>query len=288
MKWLVCILSLTLVALGQAQAMTLQEYVEKKIIVLDRPLLTFHYRHSTEPNNMNDVIKMAEEPTTWFYNPRVGVDKNIVGPGLYVAIDPASSHNYGLPKPQLYTVMLKKGTRILDVRGMPREDSDKEFDHITDKLRCFTSAYGFSALQDLRESPSALCREEVIRAYKALNVEAIVYDFPGSGTIDNCRAPHDVAFDVISASAIDRNNLNYYSDTRKFESSPQLTPFIADFFMEARRDQNLDQDMTNLLLPASIKMNYSSPSSNYEQLKSDLIWKCGPVRPSEKSQGVYQ
>jgi len=79
---------------SMAHAMSLQEYVSKKIIILNRPLLTFHYRSNIEPNNVEEVVKLAEEPTTWFYNVNVTHDNNLAGPGLYVAVDPAVSRGY--------------------------------------------------------------------------------------------------------------------------------------------------------------------------------------------------
>jgi len=166
---------------------------------------------------------------------------------------------------------------ILDTRvGVIDE---KAYKAMIEKVGCQESAGGDDSLQMLRDNGSSLCRAEIIRIFKALGVEAILYQYDGSESIANCRSPHDVALNVISASAIDESKLSYYSNTREFESNPSQTSFIARLFGEAELDNKIYSAV--LPLPTTIKPDSLLSSLDYEKFKADLLWKCGPVRPGE-------
>jgi hypothetical protein len=285
---ILCILICSSAAMANP-ATNMQELLAKRIITLDRPLTTFHYRNATQdPGSMESAVRAVNATTVVFSRKDLSKDHNVVGPGLYVAVDPAATRSYGGANPQLYVITLKKGARILDTRLQMKDFSDPDYDGVTEALQCNGQKILLTPSYDgLRNSPSKDCQAATIDAVKALGVDAILYDYQGSETIDSCRASRGVALNVVSPNAVAENGVSFFSRKTRLESAPGVGDFVHRLFLEGLRDPQLNtfsQMEKNLSdEPDTLKEAMPLQNSSYEALKQAGIWKCGSVRPMEKS-----
>lgn len=288
MKYTALILISFFSTISSAETPSLKAIIEKNIIVLDRPLLTFHYRSwNYDPKTQLEARNLVRDAASNFFNADLDKDPNVVGPGFYVSVDPAATRSYGNTEPQLYAVTLKKGLRVLDGRGVDQKELPS-LKAAGKELQCFTEKeeYKVNLAGGLRNSSSKQCQAEYMKILKELKVDAILYGYSASSSYANCRVTRDVALNVISADNIAAEDVGFYSDKTRLESRPTGGSFVYQLFEEGRKDPMINQfdDNTRNGAPKATQSSAPLEMAKYEALKAKLIWKCGPVRVSETNE----
>jgi hypothetical protein len=260
-------------------ATNMQELLAQRIITLDRPLMTFHYRNAEQdPNSAESVLRAAAVTTDVFFRRDIVKDINMAGPGLYVAVDPGVSRMFGFDHPQLYVVTLKKGTRVLDARYQDFERVKNGYSAVTDALQCLDKKVGMiSKVEVFRNSKSLACQEAAMQALTNLNVGAILYQYAGAETLASCRGGRGVALNVISPSAIEE--VSFFSRKYKYEATPEAGGFVKSLFEESMKGVASSGKYNDI--PDTLKETASLSLEAYNKVKSEMIWKCGPVRSYE-------
>ncbi len=78
------LLTFLLSSSGLAESLDLQNLIAQKIMILDRPLLTFHYRQwNKDPTLAPEALDLVKRATEDSFRVDLDHDSNMVGPGLY-------------------------------------------------------------------------------------------------------------------------------------------------------------------------------------------------------------
>jgi hypothetical protein len=274
---LALVLSMTVV--NSAMAFTLKEYVEKNTIVLDRPMMTFHYRQrGPVPTTQEEIFQQVAKVTRG-YNDISRVDGNVAGPGLYVSVDPTGTREFGGGfDTQLVVLNLKKGTRIF------RDSiSSAEISEYAKTLQCFDEKSLIKSVMGMRGSKSEACRRAAIDVLSELHVEAISFGYQATDKLENCKTSRSIALNLIAASAIDPASTAFYSDTIEVESSSETASFIKRLYNEGLKSDEIHNrvTMSHLKSLATLVKASDMQDGAYTQLKKDLIYMCGPQRTIE-------
>jgi hypothetical protein len=266
-------------------AASLEELFARRVITLDRPLMTFNYYESDKDAASKEIaLKGALKRIALFEaldkEPDQGV--NAAGPGLYVAVDPAASRGFGRAHPQLSVITLKKGTRILDARKQRWDQLDSGYDEIRARLQCSGADYKSlnRAYETFRDSSSKRCAEETVATLKKLNIAAILYSYVGSDSLQGCGRSRDVALNIISPHAFGIQDFNVYGGTSGSGTS-KMTSFVAQLTRESMFSKALGLEFEKpefKTLPRSLESAQALSKEEYAKIKSELVWKCGPAR----------
>jgi hypothetical protein len=267
MKQFAFVLVLALGASSLGHASPLADYLRPRMAVLNRPLMTFHYsKDQAEPASQAEVFEKASKVARGFNNSD-RVDANNFGPGFYVSPDPFASRVFGgVAAPQLTVVTLKEGARILDMR---KHTEDAEYAKIMIDAGC-VSDFG-------RNGDSKICRQTLIDAYLELKVQAVLYNYLASATINGCEKGGGIALNVVDDSAMDAETISYYS-TEKLEPQAGLGKFISRLYEEASQDFDLNKFLNVpqwTPLPTSLNDVGAMNADEYLNMKKQMIWNCG-------------
>jgi hypothetical protein len=263
---------------------TLKSLLAKKLFTLDRPLITFHYKHRDRKiTDLSTLLNKVKSEADRFYDPNDNPMNSMIGPGLYVSVDPAATRaSYGLEIPQLYVITLKAGTRVIDVRDDFVGADAVAYRSIVKQLKCSDGTQDPNP-NTLRLSNNKECRDEVLKTYEELGIEAILYQFPASTQIAGCRVAREEAFNVIKGSAFQDSSFGFYSNILGLETKPELRPLVSALFQEASQDPRLRFELNEILPLKSLQGENVVKDSEYQAWKAQNIWKCGTARAGESS-----
>lgn len=261
-----------------------KEFLAKRIVHLDRDLMTFRYDDHEKgpfaPKAQVEVQKWIIKKLERFADPSKAAEN--AGPGAYVALDPASSREYGGRKPQLYVIVLAKGTAVIDVFKPLSASESATVADLKAKTGCTNSPYSdemggwFAAF---RNNDDENCRRMAIRAVQQLNIGAIMFDHnAGSSELEGCRRYRRENLNIVSAAAILSSSLAYYGDEDKIDSQA-WTGHVSRLYDEAFLDPRI-QETGFVNRPASLQA-HTADTRAYENWKQQYIHKCGPKWATE-------
>ena len=116
--------------------------LKPRVQSLDRDLVTFHYQMAQSSfrfSNHGQVVRHLKASPGRFYNSNL-FNSDMMGIGLYMAIDPSATRSYGGSDPHLFIVPVKKGTRFLNVSASPEGDEFVRAKKIYSDLGCDVAA----------------------------------------------------------------------------------------------------------------------------------------------------
>jgi hypothetical protein len=275
MRLLKLLLFLGPAAFAQARADLLSDYVAAHVVVLDRPVLSFHYTHDrAEPASPEEAFRYLNKSVP-IYNDATVVTDDLAGPGLYLAVDPVGSRSFGNERPMLYTIQLKTGTRLVDFRGRGERDAEA-LQNIAKASGCAEAM----TFESLRNDAQLQCRQVLIEAFRKNHIDAVMYSYSASGSLQNCREDRKVAFVAVSATALDAASVSYYSSKRILGSAPAKTSFMSQLFDEAAQDVDIRYYGFSSK-PKSLVGASPTEARKYEETKANLLWGCGHPQPGE-------
>lgn len=271
-----------------AETLSLKAVIAKRVSTLDRPLLTFHYRSwKNGPETQTEAWGFMRDSAARFFLEDRDQDANMVGPGFYVSVDPAATRTFGGKAPQLYAVTLPQGAQILDARGEGAGLGEELFTALKTAGAVYDCFPGSHAEVDfggaLRNSLSKTCKAEYLKALHGLKVDAILYNYPASRTLANCRPGRHAALNIISAANIAPEGVGFYSDAQKVEAAAEDGAFISELYREAAEDPSVSmlRKVFEMNVPASMNSAPALANEAYERRKATTVWMCGAKRELE-------
>ena len=278
----------------QKYFMLLSNLIKNSIENLDREMVVFRYEYgsngSFRPKYIEDIESHLQNRPGRFFDTKIQ-DDNVMGPGLYVAIDPYSSRGFGGDQnPQLYVLHLKKNSIYINGTRPLSENESLQFQNLISDLKCNDSGsadfnYDISNVITTlrRESNNYACRKLIIDVIAQNNVDYFLYTYSGANSISGCRKNRAEAINIINFKSLIPESTNFYDSIGKFEARP-ITPFVHKLFIESEMDLNLKIENIGhgMNIPSSIK---SGPTSlfDYVQWKNRYIFKCGGKSNIEKT-----
>lgn len=282
---------------GEQEAVDkIRTLLSKYTYTLDRELATFHYQtaesaDSYRPGDWSEIARSSKNWGLGFFNPAF-VGGDMAGPGHYVATDVTGSRIFGgANDPQLYVTVLKPNAKILDGRQY-FDQNDKVFSEVQKIFNCADNTKNSQPLsiensiptntsildwvRHFRNSSVESCRKVIIQVVSDLDVVAILYPYSSSNELDDCRDDRGEALSIISPDAFDVNQLAYFSKQKSFDPN-HIGGFLNRLYDEGIQDLEgmirgaREEDLAK---PASIS-NFHSELADYEEWKSNHIYKCG-------------
>jgi len=276
----------------ESQKNVLTEIIKPLLWELDRNILTFHYESQKDknvPENWSQVQDHIMRYPGRFFDASYK-DSNMIGPGLYVAIDPLASRGFGGNNPLLYTVQLKKGAHMLlgECNLSSGGSSNKDLEAIWNTLKCNSNSrspiWGLSDLiGKMRNSESLHCRKFIIDIIQNLQIEAIQYGYTAAnGFSGSCRSDRGFAFSIIKANALASEGMNFYANDFKLEKQ-KLTPLLNLLYSESAQDLKLLRwnDSAEEMV-GSLQKSNTAPLLLFDLWRNKMIFQCGPKWISEK------
>jgi hypothetical protein len=255
----------------------------KRVVALDRELVTFHYETSYPgwtPTKLNQIQHHILSWPSHFFDTSVLGDA--VGRGIYVAIDPVATRSYGGTQgdPQLYVITLKKGAVLLNGTDDLPEAEMQEMWSIANSLNCTSGKTAGTDLttpiEQILQSQSEDCRKIVTVTLANLKVEAIAYNYSGVGLSD-CRS-RQVAINIVSPNAIKAEDLALYTDSIQLEGTP-LAALTRRLFEEGFNDYTTRVERasdTGYEIPRTLMSTPVAADPIYSNWRSAKIFACGP------------
>lgn len=140
-----------------------------------------------------------------FWEEGAATYNNAAGPGLYAALDPLSSKEFGSPDFSLLVVSIPQGTRYLDFGNNPHF-SEALSKKIWEKYKCESDI-----VKGLR-SEKASCRTPLIRAIHSTGAEALLYEYKNNANLPKvCLGKNISAVVIISGGLIQSSGFEFFT-----------------------------------------------------------------------------
>ncbi len=257
----------------------LRDYLASKTFVIEKPLMGFNYndlpREPATAAQFSALLKLNAEE---FFNEASKVDYT-VGPGLYLATGAYGSRVvFGKEDPRLSAVVIRGGTKFLNTRLFD-DPSEKQIQiKILKALGCYSADDSF--IWRLRYHAEPECKRLFLGTVRELSIDGIIYLWGDREKLEGCPDLDTVAFNIISADAVDVSKSNYYSDRLKIENDVTSSGFVARLYKESIGAQGygpkmLIQGNGEYHGPKFLMDTAGSKSpANYSELKAKFIWSC--------------
>ena len=261
--------------------------LQSRVTKLDRAAMTFHYLTMKETPKIqakSQILDWAGSIADDFYD--VNANSNeLQGVGLYTAIDPHSSRGYGSPDPVLFALQLKKGAVILDLVG-ERDDDEQSFATVRSLASQCENQDRISGIESVtsafRNSADLICRSIIIRAYRELGVQAILYSYSADQFADDCRFRGD-SFNVIDRAALAEDNVGLFWNGGRF-ADLTLTRMISQTYKDVYQDfstryQDLVQSSSANSTPAILDslIDVGTFERSARSWRKRNLLRCGPA-----------
>ncbi len=196
-----------------------------EIQTLDSDWTTFHYRSILEkevpnplPTQGPKALELIERTIVRFWEIEQRSNPSFYGPGLYLAVDPYKTQQYGKPEFAMFMVKIPKGSRFIQVDAV---DLKKDTNEALKNRGCPAFSMG-QLLQTEDYKPE--CRRIVLRALRELRPDFLNYRF-GISKIKKCKGRNSSAAILINAEIL-KNNPS--SVKVFFPEIPELDPIRDD------------------------------------------------------------
>ncbi len=274
------------------------QVLNPQIKILDRNVLTFRYEdadHSFNPQTAGDIQNREFSWARRFYD-STKFRGSMIGPGVYVALDPNSTPKYGGADPQLFLLKLKQGSRLLvgDANTVKARDYST-VKGVLNSLSCIDNTKNkdpvplktyADILSAFRSSEKSECRELIIQVYKRLQIQATLYHFDSS-TLKDCRFS-GTAINIVDPSCIVENDINFYSANKRIEGDPLITPFVKKLFIEGINNLTAQAELDSFSMVEKYRNQFklfenvpNLSEADFRVLKIKNILKCGDVSSVE-------
>ena len=287
-----------------AETAKLRDFLSKHTYSLDRELFTFHYQRGSADGNgePTDLLSLTNASQSWgagFFNTDFASD--MLGPGHYVSTDLFGSRAFGGDSnPTVIVTVLKPEARILDARQVLGSELSS-VKSVYKSLNCAmpkgeqlgaendSSPAGNSLdtwVRLFRLSTTESCRRVIIQALAELDVTAILYSYSASQTLNDCRDDRQEAFNIISSSAFQPNQVAYFSNFKSLDPN-SVGGHLKRLYDEGLKDNNNGIDIPESMEPPPLSIvNLKVSEVEYEKWKAKSIYKCGKQWKNERS-GAY-
>lgn len=214
---------------AQPHSPLLEEYYSKRVIVTNRVFTSYHYEENVENKQIAhksfEQYENVQRQAANFWDVKK-VD-SAVGPGYYVALDPYSSRNFGKENWILHIAIIKKGSRLLDIR-----DSAWLPENIKAELSEIGCEDNFSTFLSLRVHKNLQCREMLLNIFKKLNIDGIYYQYMSTGN-SLCYFAPEAAVNIANPHIVDRNYFTAFALNQKSLLQVEyLRQYTNQFFRE--------------------------------------------------------
>lgn len=267
---------------AEASIAKIEAIFKPHVKVLDRALIGFHYSEQEDPSktpkSLDDVKKYALIAAGSFHLPGA-TGKDMVGPGFYVAVDPAATRvDYGGESPNLTVVSIHAGTVVLDGTYELTLDEIATYNDIASKMQCYgeggfgdaTIGKAISVFRNNGKSMNA-CIQLISTVIKNLKIQTIIYPYRAE-PLAGCRFRYQ-SLNVIDPAILDVTG--FYSDHAKFGSLPEGR--IRTLYDEstAAFPNQLSADKPKLArIPTRLTAPYDD-SEAYIQWRDQNVFSCG-------------
>jgi hypothetical protein len=256
-----------------------------RVKTLDRELIGFRYDTGSskfDETNFLQIQKWMNARTARFFDPKDNVG-DMVGAGLYLAVDPGASRSFGTTDPKLSVIKLKVKTRLLDVASSATKEEGLAYQEILALTSCsdsgpnntvdvsFQSSIGY-----FRNSKKPECVKIAIDAITRIQAQGILYSYSGAH-LSGCRS-RSFAINLVDSSAM--QYLAFFSD--KVQHDPfGMASVVMSSYNEALNDFQTSFSLNSDMEPIPASLLNASESLNYSDWKSQFLLHCGAKWPTE-------
>lgn len=254
---------------------------------LDRGLVTFHYENARATENIetqNQVLSHLRWVIHRFANSTIQ-SGDMVGLGLYVAIDPTSTRSFGGNNPWLFVVPLAAGARVLNVMDDGNADV-ADMQSLLAEMKCNPADKAVTSLEDVpgafRNSTDTECRKVWIDALTTLRVDAVLYGYNASTLGLGCRSGRGEALSIVSDKALRETELALYTNDHVV-ASDRRAPYVAGLYRSGRLDfyERFAAESEDVNVPPATLKGLNVNIRALRSWTGREIYKCGPPRSTE-------
>lgn len=210
-------------------------YVE----TLGRPVYAYHYSVGAPRESSAAIWKNLNQASSAYLNLDAGEPYGIL-PGLYLALDPLASREFGGTSTNwlLYRLELPKGLRYLNISGIEDEPLSEDIKKVLAKDGCVLSGEylkyprSFSYGTLLKQNLGPVCRRIGQEVYRSLGVQALAYSYVVMSSSD-CSDSNSLAFILFDTTGVTPEAVREFSGLIPVQSQykgEQL--FTEELFLE--------------------------------------------------------
>jgi len=187
------------------------------VVTLTKPGFVYNWSQAYEFAEFTDALGIVRQAISRFWNAFGRKDnKNFYGIGLYAALDPVASVDYGGKGDEwlLIEMMLPRGFRMLDLSSRGQHISlSPEAEKILRQFNCHTDRVPIAFFDMGGKALSPECASMVRKVFETeLKIDGFVYGFFRS-SFENCSSDHifDRAFVIINPNAVSTESVRLYN-----------------------------------------------------------------------------
>jgi hypothetical protein len=214
----------------------LAQDLSNRVRILERPIFAFNYSRG-EPRSSESAIRKHLETTAAYYGDTTVGETGVAMPGLYLAVDPLASREFGGMGTDwlLYRLELPQGLRYVDIS---LTSSDRLPEHIVKALAAegcvatgeYLDRFDYSAL--LKQNPGPACRRIAKAALDAHGATALAYSYAAYNP-QGCAGTRQLAIILFELTALTSASIRELSVATPLPSSAASEErFIEQLFAE--------------------------------------------------------
>ncbi len=208
-----------------------------QVVTLGGPIYTYNYTSGTPFGTPSAVWQDLTAVAAKYMDLSAGKIQNDL-PGLYLALDPISSREFGGPNANwiLYRIELPSGFRYLDISKLDYNPLSQNIVTALAAEGCvptgeYATHFNYSAL--LKQNLGSTCRQIGIQAFKQMNVQALSYSYTVT-SFPNCTSNHAMAFVVFDLAGLSASSAIEFSLSTENQNIAQTEElFTEQLFVES-------------------------------------------------------
>jgi hypothetical protein len=199
---------------GSSAASLIAADLSAQVAALSTPVYAYSYTSGTPLGSSTLVWQDLSTVEAKYLDLSTGKIQNDL-PGLYLALDPISSREFGGPNSNwlLYRIELPRGFRYLDISKLDYAPLSQNIVTALAAEGCiptgeYLAHFNYSAL--LKQNLGPTCRQIGIQALRQMNVQALGYSYSAI-SFPNCISSHAMAFIAFNLTGISASSAAEFS-----------------------------------------------------------------------------